>query len=50
MDGLIERCAGVDVHQATLVVTVRLPAESGGRHVETRTSGTMTVDLMTVRD
>jgi transposase len=50
MDGLIERCAGVDVHQATLVVTVRLPDGAGGRHVETRTFGTMTVDLLTVRD
>ena len=50
MEGLIERCAGVDVHQATLVVTVRVPEGSGGRHVETRTFGTMTVDLLTVRD
>ena len=50
MEGLIERCAGVDVHQATLVVTVRLPDGSGGRHVETRTFGAMTVDLLTVRD
>ena len=50
MEGLIERCAGVDVHQATLVVTVRRPEGSGGRHVETRTFGTMTVDLLTVRD
>jgi transposase len=50
MEGLIERCAGVDVHQATLVVTVRLPEGSGGRPVETRTFGTMTVDLLTVRD
>jgi transposase len=50
MDGLIERCAGVDVHQATLVVTVRRPDGSGGRQVETRTFGTMTVDLLTVRD
>jgi transposase len=50
MEGLIERCAGVDVHQATVVVTVRTPAESGGRQIETRTFGTMTVDLLTVRD
>jgi len=50
MEGLIERCAGVDVHQATLVVTLRLPDGSGGRHVETRTFGAMTVDLLTVRD
>jgi transposase len=50
MEGLIERCAGVDVHQATVVVTVRMPAESGGRDVQTRTFGTMTVDLLTVRD
>jgi transposase len=50
MDGLIERCAGIDVHQATLVVTVRTPDGSGGRSAETRTFGTMTVDLLTVRD
>jgi transposase len=50
MEGLIERCAGVDVHQATVVVTVRMPDESGGRDVQTRTFGTMTVDLLTVRD
>ena len=50
MEGLIERCAGVDVHQATLVVTVRVPNGSGECAIETRTFGTMTVDLLTVRD
>ena len=31
MDVLIERCAGLDVHQATVVATVRVPGPTGGR-------------------
>jgi len=50
MEGLIERCAGVDVHQSTMVVTVRVPDGHGGRRVETHTFGAMTVDLLTLRD
>ena len=30
METLIERCAGIDVHQRTMVVTVRVPAGAGG--------------------
>jgi transposase len=50
MDTLIERCAGIDVHQRTMVVTVRLPAAGGGRTVITQTFGTMTADLLVLRE
>jgi hypothetical protein len=36
MDVVHARCAGLDVHQATVVATVRVPAEKGGRQVVTR--------------
>jgi transposase len=49
MDVLIERCAGLDVHQATVVATVRV-AEDGGRQVVTETFGTMTPDLLALRE
>ena len=50
METLIERCAGIDVHQRTMVVTVREPAPSGGRAVSTQTFGTMTADLLVLRE
>lgn len=49
MQGMIERCAGIDVHQATIVVTVRVPNGAGGRRTETQTFGTMTSDLLAAR-
>jgi transposase len=49
MQSMITRCAGVDVHQATIVVTVRVPDEAGGRRHETQTFGTMTPDLLAAR-
>jgi transposase len=49
MDLVNARCAGVDVHQATVVATVRVPDEDGGRRSVTQTFGTMTVDLLTLR-
>lgn len=50
MDVVHSRCAGLDVHQATVVATARVPADRGGRHVVTQTFGTMTADLLTLRD
>jgi len=50
MDGLIERCAGLDIHQATIVATVRMPDEGGGRQAVTHTFGTMTTDLLALRE
>ena len=49
MHSLIERCAGIDIHQATIVVTVRVPEAAGGRRVDTQTFGTMTRDLLAAR-
>jgi transposase len=50
MDVVHSRCAGLDVHQATVVATARVPADRGGRQVVTQTFGTMTADLLTLRD
>lgn len=50
MEGLIERCAGLDIHQATIVATVRVPDGARGRQVVTHTFGTMTVDLLALRE
>jgi transposase len=50
MDVVHARCAGLDVHQATVVATVRAPADHGGRQVVTQTFGTMTSDLLALRD
>lgn len=50
MEPLIERCAGIDVHQATMVVTVRTPGPDGRRAVTTQTFGTTTTELLTLRD
>lgn len=45
MDVLIERCAGMDVHQETIVVCVLTTDASGEAGSETRTFGTMTKHL-----
>jgi transposase len=50
MTPIVERGAGLDIHQATIVATVRVPDGHGGRTVTTQTFGTMTVDLLTLRD
>jgi transposase len=50
MDIVISQCAGLDVHQATVVATVRVPDDRGGRRVVTETFGTMTADLLALRD
>jgi transposase len=50
MDVVITRCAGLDVHQATVVATVRVPGATGGREHVTQTFGTMTPDLLALRD
>ncbi|PPQ34897.1 IS110 family transposase [Rhodopila globiformis] len=50
MERLIERCAGLDVHQASVVGCV-LIHETGRRpRKQTRTFGTMTDDLQALRD
>ena len=50
MEPLIERCAGIDVHKATMVVTVRVPGRDSRREIVTQTFGTMMVDLLALRD
>jgi transposase len=50
MELLITRCAGLDVHQATVVATVRVPDDHAGRCMVTETFGTMTADLLALRD
>ena len=50
MDQLIDRVAGLDVHKATVVATVRTPAADGSRASQTETFGTMTADLLALRD
>ena len=50
MDQLIARCAGLDVHKETVVVCVRVPGPGQDRLQHVRTFGTMTADLLALRD
>jgi len=50
MEVLITHGAGVDVHQATVVATVRVSDDRGGRRSVTETFGTMTADLLAMRE
>jgi len=50
MTSILERCAGLDVHQAVVMATVRIPDGSGGRAVITETFATTTHSLLTLRD
>lgn len=50
MEIVITRCAGLDVHKATVVATVRVPGGEGRRRIVTETFGTMTADLIALRE
>ena len=50
MERIIERCAGLDVHKASVTACVRVPGEAGERHQESRTFRTTTAGLLTLRD
>jgi transposase len=50
MEQVIDRVAGLDVHKATVVATVRTPGANGSRVSRTETFGTMTADLIALRD
>jgi transposase len=50
MQVMYERCAGLDVHQKTVVACVVTPDGQGGWGQEIRTFGTMTVDLLALSD
>ena len=50
MDRFIERCAGLDVHKASVKACVRIPDGGGGRHSQTRTFRTTTAGLVLLAD
>jgi hypothetical protein len=50
MDIVVERCCGLDVHKDTVVACVRTSGKGGKRQQDTRTFGTMTADLLALRD
>ena len=50
MDRLIERCAGLDVHKASVKACVRIPDGHGGRHSQTARFRTTTAGLVLLRD
>ena len=50
MDVLIGRCAGIDIGKKTMAVTIRVPGVGKRRRQETRTFGTMTRDVLALRD
>ena len=50
MHPMVERCAGLDVHQATVMATVRVPDDHGGRQAITETFSPTTAALLTLRD
>jgi transposase len=50
VDRFIERCAGLDVHKASVKACVCVPDGSGGRRSETRTFRTTTAGLVLLDD
>ena len=50
MDQLIERCAGLDVHKASVTACVRVPGEGGTRQQQIKTFRTTTAGLVVLRD
>jgi transposase len=50
VERLIERCAGLDVHKASVTATVRVPGDQGGRQTETRTFRATTAGLVLLGD
>lgn len=50
MQVLFKRCAGLDVHKATVVGCVMITAEDGSVRKEIKTFGTMTRDLLQLGD
>ncbi len=50
MDRLIQRCAGLDVHKASVTACVRVPGQDGDRQSQTRTFRTTTAGLVLLRD
>jgi transposase len=50
MEQMIQRCAGLDVHKAVVVATVRVPDGHGGRAQYTETFATTTTSLLALHD
>lgn len=50
MDVIVERCAGLDVHQATVTACLRLPGPGRERTQVLQTFGSTTPDLLALRD
>lgn len=50
MNSIIDRCAGLDVHKATVMATVRMTDDAGGRRSMTKEFSTTTGALLTLRD
>jgi transposase len=50
MDIIYTRCAGLDVHKKTVVAAIIVQDREGKVRKESRTFGTMTVDLLTLSD
>ena len=50
MEQMIQRCAGLDVHKAVVVATVRVPDGHGGRTRHTETFSTTTTSLLALHD
>ena len=50
MEAIVERCCGLDVHQATVVACVLCGDAKGKPRKEIRTFGTAAPELLTLRD
>ena len=50
MDIVHTHCAGLDVHKKTVVAAIIVPDPQGGLHKETRSFGTMTIELLALSD
>lgn len=50
MERIIERCCGLDVHQASVVACVRLPGPDGSRRQIVQSFGATTPELLALRD
>lgn len=50
MEAIVERCCGLDVHQATIVACLLVGEANKKPRKEVRTFGTMTAELQQLRD
>jgi transposase len=50
MEVVHSHCAGLDVHKKTVAAAISVPGPKPSGYQETRTCGTMTVDLLALSD